>query len=65
MRHATGLVRVRPRHDPPGPAGMLAGELRRRSSRSMGGSRAFVPLFNGKDLSGWKGLVADPPTRAR
>jgi hypothetical protein len=25
----------------------------------------FVPLFNGKDLSGWKGLVADPPTRAK
>jgi len=25
----------------------------------------FVALFNGKDLTGWKGLVADPPTRAR
>jgi len=25
----------------------------------------FVPLFNGKDLSGWKGLVKDPPTRAK
>ena len=25
----------------------------------------FVPLFNGKDLSGWKGLVADPVKRAR
>lgn len=25
----------------------------------------FEPLFNGKDLSGWKGLVADPPTRAK
>jgi hypothetical protein len=25
----------------------------------------FQPLFNGKDLSGWKGLVADPPTRAK
>jgi HEAT repeat protein len=24
----------------------------------------FTPLFNGKDLSGWKGLVADPPKRA-
>jgi HEAT repeat protein len=24
----------------------------------------FVPLFNGKDLSGWKGLVKDPPARA-
>lgn len=25
----------------------------------------FTPLFNGKDLTGWKGLVADPPARAR
>jgi HEAT repeat protein len=25
----------------------------------------FSPLFNGKDLSGWKGLVKDPPARAR
>jgi HEAT repeat protein len=24
----------------------------------------FVPLFNGRDLDGWKGLVADPPKRA-
>lgn len=27
--------------------------------------RGFVPLFNGKDLDGWKGLVADPPKRAK
>jgi hypothetical protein len=25
----------------------------------------FKALFNGKDLSGWKGLVADPPKRAK
>ena len=25
----------------------------------------LVALFNGKDLTGWKGLVADPPTRAK
>ncbi len=25
----------------------------------------FVSLFNGRDLSGWKGLVGDPPGRAR
>jgi hypothetical protein len=25
----------------------------------------FVALFNGKDLSGWKGLVANPPKRAK
>lgn len=26
---------------------------------------AFVAAFNGKDLTGWKGLVADPPKRAK
>jgi len=25
----------------------------------------FLPLFNGKDLSGWKGLVKDPPARSK
>ncbi len=25
----------------------------------------YTALFNGKDLSGWKGLVADPPARAK
>ncbi|MFT3746726.1 MAG: DUF1080 domain-containing protein [Agriterribacter sp.] len=25
----------------------------------------FIPLFNGKDLTGWKGLVADPVKRAK
>jgi len=25
----------------------------------------FVALFNGKDLTGWKGLVANPPARAK
>jgi hypothetical protein len=25
----------------------------------------FTPLFNGKDLDGWKGLVANPPKRAK
>jgi len=25
----------------------------------------FLPLFNGRGLDGWKGLVADPPARAR
>jgi HEAT repeat protein len=25
----------------------------------------FVPLFNGRDLSGWKGLVGNPASRAR
>ena len=26
--------------------------------------KGFVALFNGKDLTGWKGLVANPPKRA-
>ena len=25
----------------------------------------FTALFNGTDLTGWKGLVADPPKRAK
>ena len=25
----------------------------------------FVPLFDGKTISGWKGLVGDPPSRAK
>jgi len=28
-------------------------------------AEGFVPLFNGKDLSGWKGLVADPIKRSK
>jgi lysophospholipase L1-like esterase len=27
--------------------------------------KGFVPLFNGKDLTGWKGLVEDPEKRAK
>ncbi|MDB6122964.1 MAG: hypothetical protein JWQ71_1957 [Pedosphaera sp.] len=27
--------------------------------------KGFVRLFNGKDLTGWKGLVANPPKRAK
>ncbi len=27
--------------------------------------QGFTPLFNGKDLTGWKGLVKDPPARAK
>ncbi len=32
---------------------------------SVPGSAGFTPLFNGKDLTGWKGLVADPIKRAK
>ena len=27
--------------------------------------KGFKPLFNGKDLTGWKGLVGDPKSRAK
>ncbi|MBL8763644.1 MAG: DUF1080 domain-containing protein [Phycisphaerae bacterium] len=27
-------------------------------------NHAYVSIFNGRDLAGWKGLVADPPARA-
>lgn len=32
---------------------------------SMPDEKGFVPLFNGKDLTGWKGLVGNPLTRAK
>ena len=32
---------------------------------AMPGGKGFVPLFNGQDISGWKGLVADPIKRAK
>lgn len=31
----------------------------------MGPGEGFKPLFNGKDLTGWKGLVEDPEKRAK
>jgi hypothetical protein len=31
----------------------------------MPGGAGFVPVFNGRDLSGWKGLVADPVKRGK
>jgi HEAT repeat protein len=32
---------------------------------NMSSDQGFVPMFNGKDLSGWQGLVDDPLKRAR
>ena len=32
---------------------------------SMPDEKGFEPMFNGKDLKGWKGLVGNPITRAR
>ena len=34
------------------------------SSATAGAPEGFTSLFNGKDLSGWKGLVGDPKSRA-
>ena len=36
-----------------------------RAGRENTPPEGFAPLFNGHDLDGWKGLVADPPTRAK
>ena len=32
---------------------------------SMPEEKGYVPMFNGKDLTGWKGLVGNPVTRAK
>jgi hypothetical protein len=32
--------------------------------QSMPGEEGFVPMFNGKDLTGWQGLVENPVARA-
>ena len=32
---------------------------------TMGFGKGFVPLFNGRDLTGWKGLVGDPVSRSK
>lgn len=37
----------------------------RKHMASMPKDGNFVPLFNGRDLTGWKGLVADPIKRAK
>jgi HEAT repeat protein len=40
-------------------------EAVRKYLAEMGPGEGFKPLFNGKDLTGWKGLVADPEKRAK
>lgn len=40
-------------------------EAIRKHLAAMPKGEGFVPLFNGKDLTGWKGLVADPVKRAK
>ncbi len=43
------------------PVGCRSGQTPRSDQQS---ALPGTPIFNGKDLSGWKGLVADPPKRA-
>jgi serine/threonine protein kinase/formylglycine-generating enzyme required for sulfatase activity len=38
--------------------------IKRLDKTAPGTEDGFVPLFNGNDLSGWKGLVGDPKSRA-
>ncbi len=40
-------------------------EAIRKHLAAMPEGKGFVPLFNGKDLTGWKGLVANPVERAK
>ncbi|MFT3947038.1 MAG: DUF1080 domain-containing protein [Agriterribacter sp.] len=40
-------------------------EAIRKHITAMPQGAGFVPIFNGKDLTGWKGLVADPVKRAK
>ncbi|HUW92666.1 MAG TPA: DUF1080 domain-containing protein, partial [Bacteroidales bacterium] len=47
----------------------ISEEVRKAAEQTMialnlPGAEEYVSLFNGKDLSGWKGLVGDPVTRA-
>ena len=37
----------------------------RKYLASMPETKGYVPMFNGKDLTGWKGLVGNPITRAK
>ncbi len=43
---------------------LLTGILQSPVSARAEAPEGFTPLFNGKDLTGWKGLVGNPKTRA-
>jgi HEAT repeat protein len=47
-----------------GPESEYQKEAIRKHLAAMPQGTGFVPLFNGKDLSGWKGLVENPVVRA-
>ncbi|MCX2739514.1 family 16 glycoside hydrolase [Pontibacter anaerobius] len=48
-----------------GPDSEYQKESMRKFLAEMPEGEGFVPLFNGKDLSGWKGLVGNPIERAK
>ncbi|CAM3672954.1 family 16 glycoside hydrolase [Pontibacter korlensis] len=48
-----------------GPDSEYLKESVRKFLAEMPKDQGFVPLFNGKDLTGWKGLVANPIERAK
>ena len=48
-----------------GPESDYDKEKVRKYLASMPDEKGYVPMFNGKDLTGWKGLVGNPITRAK
>ncbi|HCI55255.1 MAG TPA: DUF1080 domain-containing protein [Bacteroidales bacterium] len=48
-----------------GPEAEYNRELIRKYLDSMPPDEGFVPMFNGRDLTGWQGLVGNPITRAK
>lgn len=48
-----------------GPGSENDKELAEKYLASMPSDEGFVPMFNGRDLSGWQGLVENPIARAR
>jgi hypothetical protein len=48
-----------------GPESDYDKERVRKYLASMPDDKGFVPMFDGKDLTGWKGLVGNPVTRAK
>jgi hypothetical protein len=48
-----------------GPDSQYQREAIRKHLADMPAGEGFVPMFNGKDLTGWKGLVDDPVKRSK
>jgi hypothetical protein len=45
--------------------GLWGGDASAGGAATVEAPAGFRALFNGRDLTGWKGLVADPPARAK